>query len=50
MGATLKFIGHIHTPYEAIDDCPNNVDPNGPLCQLVIREEFMEGLSGLKPG
>ncbi len=50
MEATLKFIGHINTPYEAIVDCPNNVDPNGPLCQLVIREEFTDGLSGLMPG
>jgi hypothetical protein len=34
MEAILKFIGHINTPYEAIEDCPNNVDLNGPLCQL----------------
>lgn len=50
MKATLKFIGHINTLYEAIEDCPNNVDSNGPLCKLVINEEFMEGLSGLQPG
>ena len=50
MDATLKFIGHINTPYETIEDCPNNVDPGGPLCQIVIHEEFMEGLLGLEPG
>lgn len=50
MKAELKFIGHINTPYNAIEDCPNNVDLNGPLCQLVINEEFIDGLSGLQPG
>ena len=50
MKATLKFIGHINTPYKAIEDCPNNVDLNGPLCQLVIHEEFINGLSGLQSG
>jgi tRNA-Thr(GGU) m(6)t(6)A37 methyltransferase TsaA len=48
--ATLKFIGHINTPYKAIEDCPNNVDLNGPLCQLVIHEEYMDGMLGLQPG
>ncbi len=50
MTATLKFIGHINTPYEAIEDCPNNVDPTGPLCQVVIDDEFQDGLVGLVPG
>lgn len=50
MNATLKFIGHIKTPYEAIEDCPNNIDFNGPLCQLVLNEEFKNGLSGLNSG
>ena len=49
MNATLKFIGHIITPYEAIEDCPNNIDLNGPICQLVLDEEFRNGLSGLQP-
>ena len=50
MNATLKYIVHINTPYEAIEDCPNNIDLNGPLCQLVLDEEFRNGLSGLQPG
>ena len=50
MKATLEFIGHINTPYTSIEDCPNNIDPNGPLCQLVIGNEFKDGLSGLVPG
>jgi tRNA-Thr(GGU) m(6)t(6)A37 methyltransferase TsaA len=50
MKATLKFIGHIKTPYTSIKDCPRNIDPNGPLCQLVIDNEFKDGLLGLVPG
>lgn len=50
MEAALKFIGHIKTPYETIEDCPNNVDLDGPTCQLIIREEYLNGLLGLQPG
>jgi len=50
MKATLKSIGQINTPYKAIEDCPKNVDLNGPLCKLIIHEEFIDGLSGLQPG
>ena len=50
MSATLKFIGHIDTPYETIEECPNNIDLNGPFCRLVLREEFENGLSGLQQG
>ena len=50
MKGTLKSIGNINTPYQAIEDYPNNVDLNGPICQLVINEEFIDGLSGLQPG
>ncbi|MGV7235008.1 MAG: tRNA (N6-threonylcarbamoyladenosine(37)-N6)-methyltransferase TrmO [Nitrosomonadaceae bacterium] len=50
MKATLKYIGHINSPYKAIEDCPNNIDLNGPLCKLVIYEGYINGLSGLQPG
>jgi tRNA-Thr(GGU) m(6)t(6)A37 methyltransferase TsaA len=50
MNATLKYIGHINTPYETIEDCPNNIDLDGPLCQLVLDEEFRNGLSGFVSG
>ncbi|MCG7899859.1 MAG: SAM-dependent methyltransferase [Candidatus Thiodiazotropha lotti] len=50
MSATLKFIGHINTPYRTLEDCPNNVDLNGPLCQLVIHDAYIDGLFGLKKG
>ena len=50
MKATLKSIGNIRTPHESIEDCPNNVDSNGPLCKLIIHAEFQVGLLGLYPG
>ena len=50
MNASLKCIGHINTPYEAIEECPNNVNANGSLCQLVLNDEFKGGLSGLGLG
>ena len=50
MKATLKYIGHINSPYKAIEDFPNNIDLNGPLCKLVIYEGYINGLSGLQPG
>ena len=50
MQERLKFIGHINTPYNTIGECPNNIDPNGPLCKLVINDEYKEGLLGLETG
>ena len=50
MKATLEFIGHINTPYNSIEDCPNNIDPNGPLCEMVVIDDFKDGLLGLVPG
>lgn len=47
MQATLKSIGHIKTPYRKIEECPRNVDPEGPLCQLVVGEDYVEALTGL---
>jgi len=46
----LISIGHINTPYIDIKDCPNNVDFNGPTCQLVIKNEYVIALSGLQTG
>ncbi|GAB6070384.1 tRNA (N6-threonylcarbamoyladenosine(37)-N6)-methyltransferase TrmO [Thiomicrorhabdus hydrogeniphila] len=48
MKATLKSIGYIQTPYKNIEECPSNVDPSGPLCQLVIAEEYIDALTGLE--
>ena len=50
MEAVVKFIGHIETPYKYIDECPRNIEPNGPLCSLVVKEELLDGLLGLSAG
>ena len=46
----LEAIGEIVTPYQTIADCPRNIDPSGPLCKLVVREDLKEGLLGLNIG
>jgi tRNA (Thr-GGU) A37 N-methylase len=48
--ATIESIGHILTPYKSLDDCPRNIDPQGPLCELVIRDDLRDGLMGLNVG
>ena len=50
MDASLQPIGHIETPYQTIEDCPRNIDPNGPPCRLIVNEDFKDGLLGLQPG
>jgi len=50
MNTTLEFIGQIRTPYKNLDDCPRNIEPGGPLCELVINEGMKDGVSGLIPG
>ncbi len=46
----LKFIGQIKTPYKSLEECPRNIDPGGPLCELVISKDMKDGVSGLVPG
>ena len=50
MQATITSIGHIVTPYKSLEDCPRNVEPQGPLCQLVVRDDLRDGLLGLSAG
>ncbi|WP_421903623.1 SAM-dependent methyltransferase [Maridesulfovibrio sp.] len=50
MNADLKSIGHIATPYNTVDECPANIDFNGPDCRLLLDEEYKAGIKGLKPG
>ncbi len=50
MQADLVFIGHIETPYKTLEECPRNVDPNGPECRLVVQSEYEDGLLGLDEG
>lgn len=50
MNAKINFIGHIRTPYQSINDCPNNIQFGGPLCQLNLDPEYQDGLQGLVEG
>ena len=44
----IRPIGHIVTPYNHLDDCPRNIDPDGPPCEIVVDDEFAAGLEGLR--
>ncbi|WP_334460012.1 TrmO family methyltransferase domain-containing protein [Vibrio alginolyticus] len=46
----LTFIGKIHTPYESVDDCPCNIQQEGPLCKLSVEPQYQGELRGLKAG
>jgi tRNA-Thr(GGU) m(6)t(6)A37 methyltransferase TsaA len=50
MRAQLAFIGHIETPYQTLEECPRNIDPNGAPCRLVVESQYEEGLLGLGVG
>jgi tRNA-Thr(GGU) m(6)t(6)A37 methyltransferase TsaA len=50
MKATLRCIGAIGTPYHTLRECPRNIDPEGPLCELRIDERYTDGLDGLSAG
>ncbi len=45
-----NFIGEIITPYKTVDDCPRNISEDGPICKLIIYEEYQAGLKGLQVG
>ncbi|GAA6163660.1 tRNA (N6-threonylcarbamoyladenosine(37)-N6)-methyltransferase TrmO [Pelagimonas sp. KU-00592-HH] len=48
--AELTFIGEIRTPYVRLEDCPNNVQADGPECVLELDQAYAHGLVGLRPG
>lgn len=48
--ATVEAIGKIVTPYKALADCPRNIDPSGPECELILNAELRDGLLGLAAG
>jgi tRNA-Thr(GGU) m(6)t(6)A37 methyltransferase TsaA len=48
--AVLRPVGHIETPYQDLEDCPNHVDAAGPVCCLVVDPRFQPALMGLGPG
>ena len=47
MDGVFTAVGHIETPYQRIEECPRNVEPDGPICSLVVNERFSDGLLGL---
>ncbi|MGF1728666.1 tRNA (N6-threonylcarbamoyladenosine(37)-N6)-methyltransferase TrmO [Photobacterium kasasachensis] len=50
MSSEITYIGCIKTPYNKIEDCPNNIQPNGPLCHINLDEHYHDGLQGLTVG
>ncbi|MGH0001665.1 SAM-dependent methyltransferase [Pseudovibrio ascidiaceicola] len=50
MTGELIYIGHIETPYFDVEDCPNNIQPEGPECKVILKQDYWAGLKGLQPG
>ncbi len=50
MEALVRPIGSIETPYKKLNECPRNIEPNGPVCKLVISKDLIDGLYGLSVG
>lgn len=50
MTATLQCIGQIRTQYQTLQECPRNIDPQGPVCQLVVEQDYSAGMTGLVVG
>jgi tRNA-Thr(GGU) m(6)t(6)A37 methyltransferase TsaA len=48
--ATSEPIGEIITPYKTLAECPRNIDPDGPPCELILRDDLRDGLLGLTAG
>lgn len=48
MTAEIKFIGHIQTPYQSVEECPHNIQENGPECILCIDKSYHNALLGLQ--
>lgn len=50
MRAEVVFIGRIETPYKTVEECPRNIDPEGPLCRLIVDPRYEKALMGLEAG
>lgn len=50
MVLTLEPIGHIETPYNSLEECPRNIDPQGPECLLCLDESVTDACMGLEIG
>ena len=47
---TLRYIGQIRTQYQTLAECPRNIDPQGPVCKLVVEQDYSAGMTGLEKG
>lgn len=43
-------IGHIKTPYTDTSRCPRNIQPDGPICEIMLDKAYHSGLTGLEVG
>jgi tRNA-Thr(GGU) m(6)t(6)A37 methyltransferase TsaA len=48
MTPELTFIGTITTPYMTLEECPNNIQVEGPSCHITLYDEYKDGLVGLE--
>jgi len=46
--ATLYFIGKIHTPWNARQECPRQGKEDGPLCEIEVFEPWVAALDGIE--
>lgn len=47
---SLNVIGEIRTPYSSLKECPKNIQFEGPMCELVISEKYIDEIRGLHEG
>lgn len=50
MKPELNVIGQITTPYQSLEECPNNIQFDGPTCLITLYDEYRDGLLGLTQG
>lgn len=46
----LAYIGQISSPYSSLEQCPNNIDFDGPEFILKLDNRFEAGIDGLRQG
>src|SRR5919197_3767213 len=48
LGASLYFIGRIHTPWARREDCPKNARESDAVCTIELDAHWRAGLAGLE--
>ena len=46
----LEPVGYVSTPWKSLEECPHNVDPEGPECSLFLYPPFRDAIDGLERG